>query len=249
MTAARHLCPLAVLAAPGCSSPRVVDPDIVRPGPGQRILEKLPGPLLGPFDSYADALLAACTRILSKPHASAGRQDHQEAGTFWRVSSEYCAWVYYTPDDPYLVSKLTDQSELDPLNRSKTCLLPSEVEDARYPASSIKYVYALHNHPHGTSLTKGDIRFIVQEGVLHGFEFQSRKGTVRLSIVAFYSHDVTNPTCDGFHQYVPVTGQLMNWSPTRGRWKCEQTGRVVWNEDATEFYVEPVTGACFEGTP
>ncbi|MFP2929225.1 hypothetical protein ACLESO_29285 [Pyxidicoccus sp. 3LG] len=128
-------------------------------------------------------------------------------------------------------------------------MLPSEVEDARHPASDIKYVYALHNHPYGSTLSKGDIRFIVAEGAMHGFEFQSRKGTVRLSIVAFFSHDATNPTCDGFHQYVPVTGQLMSWSQTRGQWSCEQTGRVVWNEDATDFYVEPATAPCFGGAP
>ncbi|WP_223754935.1 hypothetical protein [Myxococcus sp. RHSTA-1-4] len=82
---------LTLLAAMGCASSRTADPDIVRPGSGQPILEKLPGPMLGPFDAYSDALLAACGKILSKPHASAGRPGHQESGTFWRVSSEYCA--------------------------------------------------------------------------------------------------------------------------------------------------------------
>jgi len=205
--------------------------------------------MLGPFESYADALLAACTKIFSKPRASAGRQRHTESGTFWRVSSEYCAWVYYTPDGKYRVSKLTDQSTVDPLHRSKTCLLPSEVEDSNYPAGGINYVYALHNHPSGTDLSRDDIGFIVAEGALHGFEFQTREGTVRLSIVAFFAHDAANPTCDGFHQYVPVTGQLMRWTAERGRWSCRQTGRVMWNGNATDFYVQSASGSCFEGTP
>ncbi|WP_223754934.1 hypothetical protein [Myxococcus sp. RHSTA-1-4] len=147
------------------------------------------------------------------------------------------------------MSKLTDQSKIDPLHRTRTCLLPSQVEDSRYPASSIKYVYALHNHPYGSALSKSDIRFIVQEGAMHGFESQTREGVVRLSIVAFFSHDVANPTCDGFHQYVPVTGQLMRWTQTRGRWSCEQTGRVEWSGDGMDFAIKTATGPCFGGTP
>ncbi|MCP3136977.1 hypothetical protein [Pyxidicoccus xibeiensis] len=205
--------------------------------------------MLGPFESYSAALLAACKKILEKPHASAGRQGQQESGTFWRTSSEYCAWVYYTPDDQYLVSKLTDQSMVDPLNRSKNCVLPSEVEDPRHPASSIKYIFALHNHPHGSMLSKSDIRVIVDKGSMHGFETRTREGVVRLAVVAFYSHDVSNSTCDGFHQYVPVTGQIMNWTQTRGRWRCEQTGRVTWNGDGTDFSIEETRAPCFGGSP
>jgi hypothetical protein len=204
--------------------------------------------MLGPFDSYSDALLAACRKILTKPYASAGRQDHQEASTFWRVSSEYCAWVYYTPDDAYMVSKLTDQSWVDPLHRSKNCLLPSHVEDARYPPGSIQYIYALHNHPYGGALSRSDIRFIVGEGTVHGFEARTKEGVVRLSIIAFFSYGATAPACDGFHQYVPVTGQLMMWTQEQGRWRCEQTGHVVWNDDGTDFYVKETRGPCFKET-
>ncbi|TQF15248.1 hypothetical protein FJV41_14660 [Myxococcus llanfairpwllgwyngyllgogerychwyrndrobwllllantysiliogogogochensis] len=234
------------MLALACAPARPSDPDLVRPSPGQPILEKLPGPMLGPFESYSDALLAACGRILTKPHASAGRADNQEASTFWRVSSEYCAWVYYTPDDQYMVSKLTDQSAVDPLHRLKTCLLPSTVEDSRYPPNSIKYIYALHNHPFGSSLSRGDIRFIVEQGSAHGFEARTKDGVVRLSIVAFFANDLSKPACDGFHQYVPVTGHIMKWTRERNRWSCEQTAHVSWNEDATDFTLRATRSPCFE---
>jgi hypothetical protein len=229
----------------GCSSPQVADPDIVRPAPGASFLEKLPGPMLGPFDAYSDALLAACKRILAKPNASAGRRDHQDFQTRWRVSSEYCAWLYYTPDAKYVVSKLTGQSRVDPLQRSKSCVLPSVVEDSRYPPESIKYIYALHNHPYGSMLTDNDIRFIVSEGAAHGFESETKDGRLRLSVVAFFSNRAAEPTCDGFHQYIPVTGQLLKWTHSEGTWGCEQTGSVKWSDDeALGFSIQKMRQPC-----
>jgi hypothetical protein len=201
--------------------------------------------MLGPFDSYSDALLAACKRILAKPHASAGRRDHQDFQTRWRVSSEYCAWLYYTPDQQYVVSKLTDQSRVDPLQRSKSCLLPSVVEDARYPPESIKYIYALHNHPYGSALTEEDIHFIVSEGIAHGFESETKDGRLRLSVVAFFSSRVVEPTCDGFHQYIPMTGQLLKWTQGEDGWTCEQTGSVVWSADVGKgFSIRKMRQPC-----
>src|SRR5690606_28980440 len=63
-----------------------------------------PMPGFGPFDSFADALIAACPLILSLPRATAGRRDEQGFNVRWRVSAEYCAWMYYTPDDKYEMS-------------------------------------------------------------------------------------------------------------------------------------------------
>ncbi|MCY1018093.1 hypothetical protein [Pyxidicoccus sp. MSG2] len=206
--------------------------------------------MLGPFDSYSDALLAACKRILAKPYASAGRRDHQDFQTRWRVSSEYCAWLYYTPDEQYVVSKLTDQSRVDPVQRSKSCLLPSTVEDARFPSESLKYVYALHNHPYGSELTDRDIRFIVSEGTEHGFESETKDGRLRLSVVAFFSNHVAEPTCDGFHQYIPMTGQLLKWTQAEGRWSCEQTGSVVWSaDDGEDFSIREMRQPCTRRSP
>jgi hypothetical protein len=215
------------LLACGCSQPKLIDPDIVRPEPGKPFLEKLPGPMLGSFESYSDALLAACRKIMTKPNAVAGKREDQNFDTYWRVSSEYCAWMYYTPDHKYVISKLTDQSEIDPAHRTKSCFLPSLVEDQRYPADRIGYIYALHNHPQGSSISEKDIRFIVSEAVEHGFETATKDGPLRLSIVAFFSNRVSPPRCDGFHQYIPATNQVLRWTKTQGRWDCEQTGLVV----------------------
>ncbi|WP_407741347.1 hypothetical protein [Hyalangium sp.] len=66
-------------------------PGVVRPAPGAPPLQSLPGPMagFGPFDSFSDALIAACPLILSKPHATVSHiQDRDMA---LRVASEYCA--------------------------------------------------------------------------------------------------------------------------------------------------------------
>ncbi|NTX10454.1 hypothetical protein HUA76_06625 [Myxococcus sp. CA056] len=236
---------IAALGVCGCSSPQVADPDIVRPAPGAPFLDKLPGPMLGPFSSPSSALLAACRKILTKPHSSAGARDHQDFDIRWRVSSEYCAWMYYTPDQQYVVSKLTDQSRVDPLQRSKSCLLPSWVDDPRYPPDAIRYIYALHNHPYGSSLTENDIRFIVSEGLAHGFESETKDGRLRLSVVAFFSRNAAEPSCDGFHQYIPLTGQLLKWSRSGANWQCEQTGSVRWSDaDTRTFSVQKGSAPC-----
>ncbi len=236
---------LLTLLAGGCSASSP-PPGVVRPRPGEPHLKKLPGPMphFGPFDSASDALLAACKHILALPNASAGRVDHQDSHTRWRVSSEYCAWVYYTPDRKYELSRLTDQSLADPLHRRRSCVLPSVVEDQRYAPGSIKYIYALHNHPYGQTLSKLDIGFIVEEGASHGFEVQTKDGDLRLSIVAFFSNSFESPTCDGFHQYIPATGVVLKWTAAPGAWRCEQTGRVAWNEDLTDFSVQAMRASC-----
>jgi hypothetical protein len=200
--------------------------------------------MLGPFNSYSDALLAACRKILTKPNATAGRPDQQDFSTRWRVATEYCAWVYYTPDHKYVVSKLTDQANVDPANRYKSCLLPSSVDDSRYPPGSIKYIYALHNHPLGSTLSPSDIDLIVSMGDLHGFETNTKNGVVRLSLVAFFSEKIVEPTCDGFHQYIPLTGQILTWTRTPSRWDCRQTGLVTWRKDRKTFDVKQLDSSC-----
>ncbi|PTL76572.1 hypothetical protein [Vitiosangium sp. GDMCC 1.1324] len=62
------------LTASGCA-PKAMDDDLVRPNPGEPFLEKLPGPLTESFDSFSDALLAACKKIITKPNAVAPRED------------------------------------------------------------------------------------------------------------------------------------------------------------------------------
>jgi hypothetical protein len=206
------------------------------------MLEKLPGPMpgFGPFDSYSDALMAACPLILSKPNATAGRWGSQDLSLRWRVSQEYCAWLYYTPDHKYEMSMLTDQSESDPLNRWKSCKLPPLVHDPRYPPSSLKYIFALHNHPFEDSLSKKDISFIVSMGGLHGFTVEAKNKTVQLAVIAFFSRsdDLGAPTCDGFFEYIPATGEVTKWTPASGKWDWERMGSVEWLNE-TDYVFHP----------
>jgi hypothetical protein len=226
-----------------------MDPDIVRPGAGEPPLAALPGPMLGSFDSFEDALLASCRKIIAKPNATAGRKDQQDFWTRWRVSTEYCAWIYYTPEDKYEVSRLTDQSEIDPADRSRTCLLPPLVEDRRYPPDSIKYICSLHNHLYDDTLSNRDIEAIVSEGRSHGFASTTKDGVRVLSIVAFFSNHLENPTCDGYYQYVPATGKLFKFTNEEGSWSCRQTGIVTWT-DGTHFSVTETSLPCLvKGAP
>lgn len=207
-------------------------------------MEKIPGPMLGPFESPEDGLLAACTKILSKPHATAGRKDHPHFKERWRVSSEYCAWIYYTPDDKFVISKLTDQTQVDPTLRSKRCILPPYVEDQRFPPGSIKYVVALHNHLYDDKVSRRDIEFIVDQGVEHGFEAETKQGRIVLSVVAFFSNDFEKPMCDGFYQYFPATHQIWKWAHGEDGWECRQTHLVVWSDDYSVPYVKEADAPC-----
>jgi hypothetical protein len=245
----------SALMVSGCSSPQSIE-GVVRPKPGEPLLESLPGPMpdFGSFDSYSDALIAACPRILSKPNATAGRVQAQDFPLRWRISREYCAWLYYTPDHKYEMSMLTDQSRSDDLDRKKSCVLPPVVDDQRYPRSSLKYVFALHNHPYEAELSRYDIEDIVHKGKLHGFEFKAfnaknEKEQVQLAIIAFFSNssDRKNPTCDGFFQYIPLAGQLRKWTRTQNTWLCQQTGTVRWL-NAEDFRIEKKTAPCQNST-
>ncbi|RYZ17858.1 MAG: hypothetical protein EOO70_00725 [Myxococcaceae bacterium] len=191
-------------------------------------------PGVGPFDTFSDALIAACPVILSKPHATAGRKEAQDFRVRWRISKEYCAWLYYTPAGKYEMSMLTDQSEQDELDRRKSCLLPETVDDARFPVGSIKYVFALHNHPYEGRLSDGDIRTIVSMGRLHEWVVDVGGKRVPLSIVAFFSNsdDLGQPSCDGFFQYIPVNGELKKWTgDASGGWRQEMLGTVTWQDE------------------
>jgi hypothetical protein len=249
MTPGKHLRWLflcSVLIGLGCSAPKPIE-GVVRPNPGEPPLEIIPGPMpgFGSFDTFSDALMAACPLILSKPNATAGRLGDQDFQLRWRNASEYCAWLYYTPEHKYEMSMLTDQHKPDDLDRKKSCVLPSHVEDPRYPSDSLKYIFALHNHPYGGTLSKYDIQFIVSEGARHGFESPTKHGIERLSIIAFFSNSATNPSCDGFHQYIPATHQILKWTREQDGWQCEQTGLVVWYSNGDEFSVNKTSSSCF----
>jgi hypothetical protein len=240
----RQLCILTAAAVLGCSSsktlapdPEEVDADIVRPPPGGPLLESIPGPMLGPFDSHSEALLAACRKIFTKPHSSAGRnpppsalREEQEAFRLRRrVATEYCAWMYYTPANQYEISLLTDQTKPDATGDDKHCSLPFIVVDRRYPPESIQYIVVLHNHTFDNQLSPNDIKFVIGQGIIHGFEPKSKDGNPRLSVVAFFSNEYENPTCDGYYAYSPYTGKILKWTRDGRRWSCTQTHLVQWS--------------------
>jgi hypothetical protein len=239
----RRQFPVLVLGALlGCSSsktiapnPETSDPEIVRSSPGEPLLKSIPGPLAS-FDSYTEALFAACRKVFTKPRSSAGRRppgtalrEEQDAFKLRRqVSTEYCAWMYYTPDNKYTISLLTDYSKPDPTGTTKRCFLPDVVKDSRYPPESIQYIVVLHNHTFDTPLSDYDVSWIVSQGKIHGFEPKSKNGNPRLSVVAFFSNAHDKPTCDGFYMYTPYTGKILKWTRDDKQWACSQTHVVKW---------------------
>jgi hypothetical protein len=235
----RRWLPVLLLLSGGCAPPKPI-PGVVRPGPGEPLLEKIPGPMpgFGPFTSYSDALMAACPVVLSKPNASAGRVDGQDFRLRWRTSSEYCAWVYYTPDHQYEMSMLTDQAVSDPLNRNKSCVLPPFVDDPRYPPGSLQYIFAVHNHPYEDILSAKDIRFIVSMAQTHGLAAKTQTGSVHLAIIAFFSRsgDSEHPACDGFFEYIPASGELTKWTPAHGKWDWTRIAIIEWI-NATDYEI------------
>jgi hypothetical protein len=206
-----------------------------------------------------EALLAACGKIFTKPRSSAGRRpfepalgEEREAFRLRRrVASEYCAWMYYTPDNKYNISLLTDQSGPDPTGGDKRCSLPFIVADHRYPPESIQYIVVLHNHTFDTRISSQDIRFIVGQGFVHGFEPKSKDGDPRLSIVAFFSNGHEAPTCDGFYSYTPYIGKILKWTRDGRRWSCIQTHAVKWlrNDSLSEPAVVEEEASCPRGAP
>ena len=123
---------LLLLLSLGCAAPRPVE-GVWRPGPGEDT-ERIPGPMknFGPFDTHADALKAACPLILSKPNAVVGHLQDMNPELAHRTATEYCAWLYYTPEHKYEMSMLTDQSRMDDaVTGRKSCVLPAFVEDSK----------------------------------------------------------------------------------------------------------------------
>ena len=51
-----------------------------------------------------------------------------------------------------------------------------------------------------------------------------------LSIVAFYSDAQEQPArCDGFYQYAPLGGQILQWTHEgQGRWSRREIATVDW---------------------
>lgn len=201
-------------------------------------------PGFGPFDSYRDALLAACPVILSQRGANAGYRGDTSFSARWRVSTEYCAWLYYTPDNKYEMSRLVESSQPVPPDDQdeRGCTLPAFVDDARYPSRSLKHLYVLHNHPGTpTNISTRDITAVINAAKIHGKFIETREGKIPISIVAFFSaHYDPNPTtCDGFYEYNSGATEVVKWThDDQGRWTQVKAGAVIW-DNATEFRFVP----------
>jgi hypothetical protein len=226
--------PLLLLVHLACASPKPADPDIWRPVPGADSSKGIPGPLksLGSFASFSDALNAACPLILSKPNATVFHLLDKDPKLALRLSTEYCAWIYYTPADRYELSMLTDMA--DPgakLAGKASCLLPPNVDDPRYAPSSIKYIFLVHNHSFSGELSDEDIFLAVAMANAHELVTEARATKIPISVVAFYSKskDAANPSCDGFFQYIPATNEVITWARVNGTWRDFKTGKVVWS--------------------
>lgn len=202
-------------------------------------------PGFGSFDAYWDALLAACPLILSQRGANAGNRGDTSFDMRWRVSTEYCAWLYYTPDSKYELSRLVEStSPIPPDNQGERgCTLPAFVEDNRYPANRLKHLYILHNHPGTpTNISEKDITAVVNAAKIHGAFVETREGKIPVSIVAFFSsHYDPSPTrCEGFFEYRKGSTEVMKWTPDeRGQWRREKAGTVIWDNE-TDFRFVPV---------
>ena len=132
------------------------------------------------------------------------------------------------------MSMLTDVSKPDDLvTGKKTCVLPKFVNDSRYAPGDLKYIFALHNHPFGKQLSLVDLHFIEAMASQHDWKTETLNGDVYLSIIAFFSQsrDGEAPTCDGFHQYVPATREIMTWVQTPDGWKKADDGLLRWLDD------------------
>jgi hypothetical protein len=180
-----------------------------------------------------DALDKACDLILSKPNASV--VDIQDPALALRVADEYCAWLYYAADEKYHMSMLTNQSDGDDAqSKRKTCRLPAFVDDPRYPLWSIKYVFALHNHPFGGPLSFADLGRIIASARTHEWIVDTKDGKVPIAMVAFFSNaGGENAKCDGFFQYTPETRELVRFTKTQGEWFRDEIGRVTWIDKTT----------------
>lgn len=232
-----------VLVACGCTYPP--PPGAIRFDP-RNPPESVKGPIeisFGPYDSYWEALVAACPLILSMPGGNAGRQDSMGFDVRWRVSREYCSWLYYTPDQKYEMSMLVEGPEPLPYEQNRrSCNLPMFVEDKRYAKESLKYVYFLHGHPEiPTTFSERDMAAIALIKKYHGSYIETKEGRVSVGFIAFFvkNYDPIHAECGGFFEYRFGNNEALKWTrDEQGRWHKEEIGTVTWDSE-TRARLEP----------
>ncbi|WP_224362042.1 hypothetical protein [Hyalangium versicolor] len=147
-------------------------------------------------------------------------------------STEYCAWIYFTPKGKYEISFIATP-EAQNTKGPRFCSLPQFVIDPRYvddevePDKNIKYAIAIHTHPSPTVFTQEDIRYIVETE--HRFQrIRHDNGRFRLGVVAFFSREERDtPACDGFFEYSTAgdTIQIVTRSEN-GEWQNRDYAKV-----------------------
>ncbi|WP_233595833.1 MULTISPECIES: hypothetical protein [Corallococcus] len=124
----------------GCSTP---SPDVrVRRLPNGQV--QVTGPLAGPFKSTAELAGSACDLITRQPGASSGV-----------YGIEYCALIYYSSaEDAFYLSHLSD-IQGSGVGRTKSCLVPSSVDDPQHLDAII--LGRGHSHPHNRRFSEPDL--------------------------------------------------------------------------------------------
>jgi hypothetical protein len=76
-------------------------------------------------------------------------------------------------------------------------------------------------------------------GQIHGWAVKTKAGVLQLSLVAFFSasDDLESPSCDGFFQYTPTTGELTKWTHGTNQWSRQSIGTVTWT-DSQQYRID-----------
>jgi hypothetical protein len=225
----------------GCSTTSSPLPGVVEPRPGE-VLTSIPGPMpsFGSFATVDEALFAACPFIIRQPHAAIPVHPRaQSFETYWRISREYCAWLYAPQGRDVEMSLLAvSAAQDDPKKRQ--CRLPAYVDDPRHPGDSISYLVILHSHPFDDQLSKNDLLFLVQMAQLHGFTPTVNGQEVSISIVAFLGEKRDGKiSCKGFYQYLPARNSelIKVMVDASGQWRRTLMGHIRWHSDE-DFTIE-----------
>jgi hypothetical protein len=230
-----HLLAVLFIFVEGCSTATKPLPGVVEPEPGQT-LTSIGGPLpkFGTYPTVEEAIFAACPVMMSLPHAMIPvSPDNQNFNLYWRLSREYCAWLY-APDGKDVEMSLIAVSSVHDDPKKRQCKLPDNVDDPRYASGSIAYLVILHNHPFDDELSGDDLRFLVRMAQLHGFTPAVKGQRISISIVAFIGKEQDGKIlCEGFYRYLPASkSELIKVTASdSGEWKKTLLGRIRWHSE------------------
>lgn len=195
-----------------------------------------PMPGVGPFHSLEEALVGACQTIVRQPNAVIPvRPDHQNFKLYWKLSAEYCAWLYSGKENEIEMTWLVnDPVQADPTRR--TCPLPPFVEDDRYEPSTLAYLIVLHNHVYDENLSTDDLVDLVRKAQIHGTSVVLGGKLTWISAVAFLGRETDGTVeCAGFYYYSFERDNEIRKlvRAENGVWIPKVVARVEWLLDGT----------------